>query len=540
MAQKSSYTDIVHHIVRDSEENLSLNEIVERLTQETEDNPPKNARSTTRSAMRNSILIQSVGRDQFSWMPRLLKEARIRVTLHHHDMSEHKIHWDTDALLMLWPSFDEPETRREREDVTWSLESGAQVTLSLQEEEEVLFSEMGSVLKSWLEEVGAKAGDDLVVVCLDPAKHHFEVVFQSRSERNDKLIGGRNRSVKRKMEEFLATQRDHVAKPREIMASLVASRSYHDSIPPQSLSNLLPEGVVERYGVRTPEDEFDAEAKPESKVIPFPKKPEEGEERKESDHHKSSVALDIPFNTGRELPDEKAYLEGLQMLHDRGKITPALAIHVLNLSRICSPAYALLSQTSEYKTEALDLAGQAVVASERRIAHGLVESLITGGEFAIEEAIADYLEARSFLARALWHGGSTDDAIEQAMHCFEVDPEDPAVREDLFVMLFDTDRHDMVVRLLESFPGASVTEELYHKALAELLEDPESREAKKALRKAVSHNDWLAGRFLGEDPKKAKRSSVEEGTAYEAAYGFLWRREDVIFDMLEEIVLAKR
>ena len=119
MAQKSSYTDIVHHIVRDSEENLSLNEIVERLTQETEDNPPKNARSTTRSAMRNSILIQSVGRDQFSWMPRLLKEARIRVTLHHHDMSEHKIHWDTDALLMLWPSFDEPETRREREDVTW-------------------------------------------------------------------------------------------------------------------------------------------------------------------------------------------------------------------------------------------------------------------------------------------------------------------------------------------------------------------------------------------------------------------------------------
>ena len=194
----------------------------------------------------------------------------------------------------------------------------------------------------------------------------------------------------------------------------------------------------------------------------------------------------------------------------------------------------------EYRKEALDLAGQSVVAAERRIAHGLVESLITGEEFELEVAIAEYLESRSFLARALWHGGNHDDAIEQAMHCFEVDPEDPSVREDLFVMLFDTDRSEMVVRLLESFPGASVTEDLYHRALAALIEDPDSRDAKRALRKAVSHNTHLASLFLGEEPKKAKRSSVEEATVYEAAYGFLWRREDMNFDMIEEIVLAKR
>lgn len=543
MAQKSSsYTDIVHFIVRDSEENLSLNEIVDKLNEETEDNPPKNARSTVRSAIRNSILIQSVGKDQHGWLPRLLGESRVRATLHKRDLEDGRLYWDTDALLTMWPSFDEPETRREREDVHWTLETGAKMTVSLQEEEEVLFTEITSVLRSWLEEMGAKPGDDLIIWCADPIKHQYEVSFLPRSERNEKLISGRNRSVKRKMDEFLATQRDHMAKPREIMASLVASRAFQDSIAPQSLSNLLPEAVVSRYGTRVPEDKFEGETK-ESKVIPFPKKSEESQEASvehEHQHQKSSVALDIPFNTGRELPDEKAYFEALQMLDDRGGITPALAIHVLNLSRICSPAYALLSQTSEYRKEALDLAGQSVVAAERRIAHGLVESLISGEEFALEEAVADYLESRSFLARALWHAGSFEEAIEQAMHCFEVDPEDPAVREDLFVMLFDTDRHDMVVRLLESFPGASVTEELYHKALGELLEDPDSREAKKALRKAVSHNDWLASRFLGEDPKKAKRSSIEEGTAYEAAYGFLWRREDVIFDMLEEIVLAKR
>ena len=114
------------------------------------------------------------------------------------------------------------------------------------------------------------------------------------------------------------------------------------------------------------------------------------------------------------------------------------------------------------------------------------------------------------------------------------------MREDLFVMLFDTDRHEMVLQLMESVPGSTQTELLYHQALAALLDDPEGKEAKKTLRKAVSHNPHLASLFLGEEPKKSKRSSVEEANAYEAAYGFLWRREDEIFDLLEEIVLAKR
>jgi tetratricopeptide (TPR) repeat protein len=338
-----------------------------------------------------------------------------------------------------------------------------------------------------------------------------------------------------------------MAEPREIVAALLAAEAFHDSIPPQTVSNVIPQPVLERFGAAAPPDDFELiekeqkkeEEKVESNVIPFP---QQGDEEREEDsgERKSSVALEIPFNTGRELPDERAYLEGLQLLHEKGRITPGLAIHVLNLSRLCSPAYALLSQTAEYRKEALDLAGQSVVAAERRIAHGLLESLITGEEFGLEDCMADYLEARSFLARALWHAGNVDDAIEQAMHCFEVDPEDPAVREDLFVMLFDTDRHEMVLRLLESFPGASVTEDLYHKALAALLEDPDSRESKKALRKAVSHNTHLASLFLGEEPKKSKKSSEEEAAAYESAYGFLWRREDAIFDLLEEIVLARR
>lgn len=541
MAQKSSYTDVVHHIVRDSEEPLAINEIVDLLTEAVADNPPKNPRSTVRSALRNSGLIKPVGKSQNAWLPRIAKGCRTRHTLSALDFSAQRLHWDTDSLIVQWPAVEEPETRRERPDISWNLDTDVEVTVKLEEEEDVYSSDPGSIFWAWVKEHQGKVGDDLILTAKDPENQHFEVAFQSRSERNAKLLEERNRLIKRRSETFLTTQRDNIAKPREIVASLIAAQAYHDSIPPQSISNLLSDAIISRFGRAVAPDDT-AEEK-ESNVIPFPNKSAEESEdtpSTEGEAHTSSVALDIPFNSGRELPDEKAYHEGLELLHDRDSMTPALAIHVLNLSKICSPAYALLSQTAEYRKEALDLAGQSVVAAERRIAHGLVESLITGEEFPIEEAVADYLESRSFLARALWHAGSFEEAIEQAMHCFEVDPEDPGTREDLFVMLFDTDRHEMVLRLLESFPGASVTEELYHVALAALLEDPESRDAKRALRKAVSHNLHLACLFLGEDPKKGKRSSVEEANAYEAAYGFLWRREDVIFDLLEEIVLAKR
>lgn len=541
MAQKSSYTDVVHHLVRDSEEPLSLNQIVDLLVEAESENPPKNPRSTVRSAVRNSGLILPVGKDQHDWLPRLLKGARVRHTLHGLEFQQQKLHWDTDALIVCWPAVEEPETRRSKEPVSWKLDGGMEIEVALDDQDDGFISSVSPNFWAWLKDRDAQPGDDLIITAVDPLNHCYEVSYQPRSERTGKLLEERNRVIKRRADSYLTTQRDNLAKPRLIVANLIALGAYHDSIPPQTISNLLPQPVLDRFGAMVPADDFSV-AK-ESNVIPFPNKASEDSletKRVQEDHNGSSVALEIPFNTGRELPDEKAFLEGLEMLRERSSATPALAIHVLNLSRLCSPAYAFLSQTSEYRKEALDLAGQAVVASERRVAHGLLESLISGEEFAIEEAIADYLEARSFLARALWHAQYFEEAIEQAMHCFEVDPEDPGVREDLFVMLFDTDRHDMVVRLLDSFPGASVTEELYHRALAALLDDPDSRESKKLLRKAVSHNTHLASLFLGEDPKKAKRSSVEEATAYEAAYGFLWRREDSIFDLLEEIVLAKR
>ena len=556
MAAKSSYTDIVHFIVRDAEEPLCIKEIVDLLIQSDEENPPKNARSTVRSALRSSGLIKAIGKDQYSWLPRILRGARMRFTFHHKDFAEKRLNWDSDLLIAQWPAAEEAETRRVRGCVTWDLGDSTSVELELDEVEGEYSSDPGEDFWNWLESKQALPGDDLVISCADPENSVYEVEFQARGLRNDKLIKERNRLVKRRADSFLSTQRENLAKPREIVAALVAQRAYHDSIPPQGLINLLPETVVERYGRTVPFDSFQnrepasssqgRSSEPPAPISPIPDKSDESTvepvilEEAEELGESSSVALEIPFNTGRELPDDKSYIASLNLLEDRGGISPELAIEVLNLSRMCSPAYALMSQTPEYRKEALDLAGQSVVAAERRIAHGLIESLITGADFSLEDAMADYFESRSFLARALWHGNHFDDAIEQAMHCFEIDPEDPGVREDLFVMLFDTDRHEVVLSLLESFPGASVTEELYHKALAALVDDPESKDAKKALRKAVSHNTYLACLFLGEDPKKAKKSSLEEAAAYEAAYGFLWRREDVIFDLLEEIVLAKR
>ncbi len=540
MAQKSSYTDIVHNIVGEAEETLDIKDIIEQLLAAEPDNPPKNPRATVRSALRSSGLIMPAGKSRFGWLPKQLTGARFRHTLTGADFESRRLVWDVDQVVAMWPAAEEPESRRTREPVNWETEGGLTFTLELsQEEEDGFFSEPDAGFWAWVSEQKLEPGDDLIITAENPLEHRYAIRLERRAQRNVGLIEERNRVIKRRTENYLTTQRDGVAKPRMIAAALISEGSYHDSVPPQSLSNLLPKEIVSRFGRAVPTDDLKQEKS--SNVIPFPNKNgDSGESVRAEGEASGSVELDIPLNTGQELPDDRAYIQSMELLHDASGTSPALAIHMLGVSRLCSPAYAMLSQTAEYRKEALELAGQSVIAAERRIAHGVIESLVSGQEFALEDAVATYLESRSFLARALWHGGSFDEAIEQAMHCFEVDPEDPHVREDLFVMLFDSDRHEMVLTLLDSFPGASVTEQLYHRALSALLDDPESKDAVKALRKAVSHNSFLASLFLGEEPKKSKRSSMEEAAAYESAYGFLWRREDHIFDLLEEIVLAKR
>lgn len=544
MAQKSSYTDLVHNIVRDAEEALSLDEITQKLVEASVDNPPKNPRNNVRTAIRASHLIKPVGKSRFDWLPRRVKGARVRHTLTGAEYDKRNLIWDVDALVALWPAADEPERRRDREAITLETDTGQELSLALTDEEGRLISQPDAAFWGWLSEHKAEAGDDLILTVSEPEERRYTIRWEGRGQRNAGLIEERNRSIKKRIDAFLTTQRDGVAPPKEIAADLLGQASYHDSVPPQSLSNLLPTEVADRYGLTVDPDNLRSERL--SNVIPFPSKgADSGEHARvaalpEGVEIAGSMELAIPYNTGQELPDDKAYQQGMDLLNDASGHSPALAIHILGLSKLCSPAYALLSQTSEFRKEALDLAGQAVIAAERRIAHCFIESLVTGEELALEEALATYLESRSFLARALWHGGNFDEAIEQAMHCFEVDQEDTQVREDLFVMLFDSDRYEMVVSLLDSFPGPSQTEELYHRALVALLEDPESKEATRLLRKAASHNPYLASLFLGEEPKKAKKSQVNEGTAYESAYGFLWRREDSIFDLLEEIVLAKR
>ncbi len=542
MAQKSSYTDLIHTIMREAEESLSLDELTAKLVEAQPESPPKNPRNTVRTAIRTSHLIKAAGKNRYAWLPKRVQGARLRHTLTAAEYEKRHLVWDFDAIVALWPAAEEAERRRDREPLIAELENGQESALTLVEEEGAWVSHFDAGFWAWMTEQKAEPGDDLILTITDLEERRVGFRFEQRAQRNSGLIEERNRLIKKRIENFLTTQRDGVAAPKEIAADLLSSHSYHDSVPPQSLSNLLSDEIRQRFGSSIELDSLRTEKA--SNVIPFPTKNvgESGEHPRISDSVETSgsIALTIPYNTGQELPDEKAYQQGMELLLEPSGSSPALAIHILGISKLCSPAYALLSQTADYRKEALELAGQAVVAAERRIAHGVIESLVSGKEFALEEAVATYLESRSFLARALWHGGNFDEAIEQAMHCFEVDPEDPAVREDLFVMLFDSDRPEMVLSLLDSFPPASTTEDTYHRALAALLEDPESKDAARLLRKATTHNPYLASLFLGEEPKKAKKSQIDEGDAYESAYGFLWRREDTIFDLLEEIVLAKR
>ena len=98
MAQKSSYTDLVHTIVRDAEESLTLDDITAKLVEAQPDSPPKNPRNTVRTAIRSSNLIKAAGKNRFAWLPKRVQGARIRHTLTAVEYEKRALIWDYDAL----------------------------------------------------------------------------------------------------------------------------------------------------------------------------------------------------------------------------------------------------------------------------------------------------------------------------------------------------------------------------------------------------------------------------------------------------------
>ena len=241
-----------------------------------------------------------------------------------------------------------------------------------------------------------------------------------------------------------------------------------------------------------------------------------------------------PYNRGWELPDEASFTRCMTEVDEKGVQDLESAIDLLKLTPLCAPAYAILSQSDEYQDRSIELAGQAVIATERRIAHSLIESIILGQEVTLEDLLDMYLESRGFLARTMWSARQQDEGIEQALHCYEVAPDNPEVREDLFIMLFDTSRWDFILRLLDASSEMPGTEIAYHQALVSALSDTGSIETVRAIREAVATNPYLAHLLLGETPHTESQETQEtEASAYEAAYGYLWRREHGVMNLLE-------
>lgn len=550
MAQKTNFTEIVHDFVRESEDPLALDDIIAHLK---EQGDSKNPRSTARSIIRTSGLIKSVGGGRYSWLSHCIRGARMRHTLTVADFEQRALHWDYDLLTAIWPALSEPGSRRDREPVSLSIEGGEPWPVEPNQNEGGWQSTPPEGFWAWVAELNARPGDDLLFTATEHGAHGFALRLVKRDQRDRDQIEERNRSLKRKLTTILGTKRGKVAPPDELVRELLAEGFYKDSVPPQSLSNLLPDSIVEEFGLAVEPDDLDEIPEVPSNVIPFPRQRLESDddddlglddfvtdEGSQNEYSGSaSFEIRVPRHTGLELPDLDAYQRAYETLASSAEIGPALALHVLGISPLCSSAYVFLSRSTEFEDEALELAGAAVLAAERRLAHQIIESAVTGADLNLEDSMDEYLQARGFLARMLWLALEEDAAVEQAMHCFELAPEDPAVREDLFHMLLESERGELLLELLERFP-TSQTESLYHRAYLQLMKDPECKDGAKLLRKAVRHNDYLASLLLGEEPGKTRKSLMEEAESFETAYGHLWRREDFLFDLLEESVLAKR
>ena len=524
----TNYLDTIQKLVRDSVGSISLQRIIEKLIASIPTNSLSDAKATARATIRDSRLIVSAGADRFEWLPRALRGVTVRHRLTSEEFDSGRLHWAADLLVCLWPAHQGEGVFQNIDPIHWCIENGPRFSLSLVLEDGEAFGQAESGFWSWLSESGLKPQDDLIVTATEPSQGTFSVRPELCSHRNESTIAFRDRIAKASIENFLKTQRDGLAEPIRIAADILASSTYQIKVPPSPLCDLLPTSILEAYAKRKAPP-------PTPKPLPTPvaiiKKVIE----------RKIVSAQPPYNRGWELPDEASFTRCMAEVDEKGVRDLEAALELLKTTPLCAPAYAILSQSDHYQDRSLELAGQAVIATERRIAHSVIESLINGNEVVLEDLVEMYLESRGFLARTMWSARQQDEGLEQALHCYEVAPHNAEVREDLFIMLFDTARWDFILRLLDTNLGLPLSEEVYHRALVLSLTDPASKEASGAVRKAVSANPYLARLLLGENPSlESKKSQISEAECYEASYGYLWRRDQDVFNLLESITVEPK
>jgi hypothetical protein len=237
--RKPSFSQLTHDVVRQSQEPLSVVEIMNRVSgvRAITTKKPKN---TIRGAINSSHMIVSTGDGRYGWKPRLIDGSVLRHTLSEAELVEKVLHWDTDVWDALWPTFHAKRRHNDRSPAKVALPNETVTEMPLVHYGHGLWgSQATPELWIWLSRLSPQPGDHLIFQVIGGEERWYALTLEARADRDEASIQARNQlliALGQKM-----TRRQHGAMEREITTHALATGLYRHNVPPDSFGVLWPE-----------------------------------------------------------------------------------------------------------------------------------------------------------------------------------------------------------------------------------------------------------------------------------------------------------
>lgn len=244
---KTNYTELVHQIVRDSQEPLGFDEIFRRVGQ-LAPVTTKNPKGTVRSAITQSNLIVPLGDGTYGWKYRVITGSVLRLSLYPADLQGGRIEFNAELIEALFPAFFGSGKRQDRAPIQLILPNDERTVMSLEMLGPIIWGTRGTVeFWSWLKPLKPQVGDALIFRVLNGDAREYTVEFELRSQRDEAVIAERNDELMQRVEAFLE-RNPRGTLPSRIVSQLMGQGFYKHPVPPDGFEELW----AQRGGVSAP------------------------------------------------------------------------------------------------------------------------------------------------------------------------------------------------------------------------------------------------------------------------------------------------
>jgi hypothetical protein len=235
-----STADVVHAAMREAEEPLTFEQLLERVMARSIVNS-RNPRAAVRGALSQGKQLIPLGDGRYGYLPRLLAGSLVRLPLVHNKPPSEPLVFPDDVRHVLFPDFYELHKRKLNRAAQLRLPTGNTAALVLEHlgEDDWGVRVLPHQVQSYLLEQKASAGDDLLIRVLDAQAGLYEAWLDPEAGRDEVALAHRNHELADAAYRYLDSKRQSDQPIWDILDSLLARGAYRSEVAARPLQDVL-------------------------------------------------------------------------------------------------------------------------------------------------------------------------------------------------------------------------------------------------------------------------------------------------------------